>query len=233
MDYNIPEKANKVLNCIILGLLLILVRVWYLTIIQHEEQLEKARKPKRRVIIEKVERATIRDRFNIPLAINKIQSSMRQSATPISAKFRWQNGRRMGKGRESACRPGRTISKNSRRSLPRCYRWMRKPLRIRSMGKRPYSPIPLFILKEGLTEEGSITALKGWRKIGWGSAPKGLKPLLSSIGKSGIRSWWVIWGRSALKNILPFKRAHHTSNLVFCRAETGEIPSFPKGFKTL
>lgn len=73
MDYNIPEKANRVLNIIILGLLLILVRVWYLTIIQHDEHLEKARKPRRRTVIEKVERATIRDRFNIPLALNKIQ----------------------------------------------------------------------------------------------------------------------------------------------------------------
>ena len=73
MDYHIPEKTNKVLNIIILGLLLILVRVWYLSIIQHDTQVEKARKPKRRTVIEKVERATIRDRFNIPLALNKIQ----------------------------------------------------------------------------------------------------------------------------------------------------------------
>ena len=73
MDYNIPDKANKVLNIIILGLLLILIRVWYLSIVQHEDQLEKARRPKRRTVIEKTERATIRDRFNIPLALNKIQ----------------------------------------------------------------------------------------------------------------------------------------------------------------
>src|SRR5579871_4216685 len=73
MDYNIPEKTNRVLNIIILGLLLILVRVWYLSIIQHDEHLERARRPKRRTVIEKPERATIRDRFNIPMALNKIQ----------------------------------------------------------------------------------------------------------------------------------------------------------------
>lgn len=72
MDRNIPEKANRVLNIILLGFLLILVRVWYLAIIQHDEHLEKARRPKRRTVIDKVERATIRDRFNIPLALNKI-----------------------------------------------------------------------------------------------------------------------------------------------------------------
>ena len=72
MDYNIPDKTNKVLNIIILGLLLIVVRVWYLAIVQHDDHLEKARRPKRRTVIEKTERATIRDRFNIPMALNKI-----------------------------------------------------------------------------------------------------------------------------------------------------------------
>ncbi len=72
MDHHIPEKANRVLNVIILALLLILIRVWYLAVIQHDEHVVLARKPQRRSIIEHVERATIRDRFNIPLALNKI-----------------------------------------------------------------------------------------------------------------------------------------------------------------
>lgn len=41
--------------------------------IQHDERLEQARKPQVRVVIEPAKRGTIRDRFNIPLAINKIQ----------------------------------------------------------------------------------------------------------------------------------------------------------------
>lgn len=72
-DRNIPAKANRVLNFILLCMLLILIRVWYLAVIQHEEQLTQAHKPQRRTVIEPVERATIRDRFNIPLAVNKIQ----------------------------------------------------------------------------------------------------------------------------------------------------------------
>lgn len=36
--YTIPEKVNRVLNIIILSLFLILIRVWYLAIIQHEEK---------------------------------------------------------------------------------------------------------------------------------------------------------------------------------------------------
>lgn len=73
MDHNIPEKANRVLNIIILGLMLILIRVWFLAVIQHDEHVALSRKPQRRSIIEHVERATIRDRFNIPLALNKMQ----------------------------------------------------------------------------------------------------------------------------------------------------------------
>jgi cell division protein FtsI/penicillin-binding protein 2 len=73
MNGRIPEKATRVLNIILFAFLLILIRVWYLGIVQHEEHEEKARKPRRKSVIEKVERGTIRDRFNIPLAINKIQ----------------------------------------------------------------------------------------------------------------------------------------------------------------
>lgn len=73
MNGRIPEKATRVLNIILFAFLLILIRVWYLGIVQHEEHEEKARKPRRKSVVEKVERGTIRDRFNIPLAINKIQ----------------------------------------------------------------------------------------------------------------------------------------------------------------
>lgn len=70
---NIPAKANLILNIILGGLLLIALRVWHLTVVQHEEKVEESRKPQRRVVLEAAKRGTIRDRFNIPLAINKVQ----------------------------------------------------------------------------------------------------------------------------------------------------------------
>ncbi|MGE5196093.1 MAG: penicillin-binding transpeptidase domain-containing protein [Anaerolineae bacterium] len=73
LDHTISFKANRILNLILLSLLLILIRVWYLTVIQHDAHLEQAHQPQRRSKREDVERATIRDRFNIPLAMNKIQ----------------------------------------------------------------------------------------------------------------------------------------------------------------
>lgn len=74
-DYTISHKANRVLNVILLAMLLILIRVWYLGTVQQEYYIAQSLKPQRRVLVERVERATIRDRFNIPLALNKIQYS--------------------------------------------------------------------------------------------------------------------------------------------------------------
>jgi cell division protein FtsI/penicillin-binding protein 2 len=70
---DIPEKANRVLNVILVAFILIIIRVWHLAVIQHDQKVEEAKKPQRRTVIEPAIRATIRDRFNIPLAINKIQ----------------------------------------------------------------------------------------------------------------------------------------------------------------
>lgn len=71
-DTNIPHKANRILNLILLAFFLILIRVWYLAFVQDEYHHNQARKPKRKSVIQKVERATIRDRFNIPLSQNRI-----------------------------------------------------------------------------------------------------------------------------------------------------------------
>ncbi|MBS0615399.1 MAG: hypothetical protein JSR58_02450 [Verrucomicrobia bacterium] len=73
MTAQIPAKANRVLNLILLCLILILIRVWYLSVVQHDRYVEQARRPQRKVVIEPAPRATISDRFGVPLAINKIQ----------------------------------------------------------------------------------------------------------------------------------------------------------------
>ena len=74
-NLNISLKANRVLNVILVALILIALRIWHLEVIQYEEKLEESRKPQRRTVIEPAKRGTIRDRFGIPLAINKIQYS--------------------------------------------------------------------------------------------------------------------------------------------------------------
>lgn len=70
---DIPHKANTVLHLLLIAFLMIVFRVWYLGAIKHDEYAEKALKPQRRTVVEEAPRGTIRDRFNIPLAINKVQ----------------------------------------------------------------------------------------------------------------------------------------------------------------
>ncbi len=72
-NLNIPYKTGRVLNLVLLSFILIFIRVWYLSFVQGDYHRLQARKPQRKTSVEKVERATIRDRFNIPLAQNKIE----------------------------------------------------------------------------------------------------------------------------------------------------------------
>jgi cell division protein FtsI/penicillin-binding protein 2 len=70
---NIPGKVNRILNLILIAFVLIVFRIWHLAVVQYDDRLDESRKPQLRVIVEPAKRATIRDRFNIPLAINKVQ----------------------------------------------------------------------------------------------------------------------------------------------------------------
>ncbi|MDN3509499.1 MAG: penicillin-binding transpeptidase domain-containing protein [Candidatus Neptunochlamydia sp.] len=70
---DVPHKANNVLHMILVAFLMIALRVWYLGAVKHDEYLEKAMRPQRRTVVEAAPRGTVRDRFNLPLAINKMQ----------------------------------------------------------------------------------------------------------------------------------------------------------------
>ncbi len=70
---SIPLKANKLLYILLTILALIVLRIWYLSCVQHEKRSDEAFRPRRKVIIEPAERGTIRDRFNIVLAANKVE----------------------------------------------------------------------------------------------------------------------------------------------------------------
>lgn len=54
-------------------MLILTARMWYLSVLKHEEYVEKARGPQQREVLVRAERGTIRDRFNRPLAINRTQ----------------------------------------------------------------------------------------------------------------------------------------------------------------
>jgi cell division protein FtsI/penicillin-binding protein 2 len=70
---SVPERANRVLNIILFAMVLILLRVWHVSVVQHDAKVEEARRPQRRARVERAERGTIRDRFNVPMAVNRVQ----------------------------------------------------------------------------------------------------------------------------------------------------------------
>jgi cell division protein FtsI/penicillin-binding protein 2 len=82
---DVPAKSRSVLNIILIAFSLIAIRVWYLSIWKHEEHKEIALRPKIKVVCETPQRGTIRDRFNIPLAVNKIQYNAAIIFDPIKS----------------------------------------------------------------------------------------------------------------------------------------------------
>jgi len=97
---SIPDKANRILNIILIAMFLIMVRVWHLSVIQYDAKIEEAAKPRKRVVIVPAKRATIRDRFNIPLAINKVkyQAAVTYSQIKEIPSIKWEldeNGKKV------------------------------------------------------------------------------------------------------------------------------------------
>jgi cell division protein FtsI/penicillin-binding protein 2 len=88
----IPTKAQTVLSVIGVALLLIVLRTWHLAVIEHEEKVEEASRPQKKIVLEPSRRGTIRDRFNLPLAINKIhyQATVVYSQLAQIPSVRWE-----------------------------------------------------------------------------------------------------------------------------------------------
>ncbi len=69
---SIPDKANKILYTILFIFLAYGLKLWILSVFQHDEKVIESKKPGKKTEIIASKRATIRDRFNEPLAINKL-----------------------------------------------------------------------------------------------------------------------------------------------------------------
>ncbi len=91
---NVPGKASRILHIVLVGLFLILLRVWYLSVVQYDERAAAAQAPTRRTVIEPARRASIRDRFGLPLALNKIQYNAAVNYSQIQpiASWAWETG---------------------------------------------------------------------------------------------------------------------------------------------
>jgi cell division protein FtsI/penicillin-binding protein 2 len=69
---SIEAKTRRILTLFLVAFLAILLKVWHLEVIQREEKLLEAQKPQQKTILIRADRGTISDRFNIPMALNRI-----------------------------------------------------------------------------------------------------------------------------------------------------------------
>ena len=167
IDSDIPHKANRILNLILLAFLLILIRVWYLGFIQQEYHHHQARKPKRKSVIQKIERATIRDRFNIPLSQNKIgyNATIRYADLREIPSHRWKKNEKGVKVKELIRAPYISSLANL---LSKELSMDPQTIEDIIYAKASLFPHTPFILKEGLSEKEyyRIRMLqKDWRGV--------------------------------------------------------------------
>ncbi|MDN3504948.1 MAG: penicillin-binding transpeptidase domain-containing protein [Rhabdochlamydiaceae bacterium] len=95
---DISRKANRLLMGILIIFLLIGVKILLLTTVQHSHFVEQSKKPQYKTIIEKANRGTIRDRYNITLASNHLQYNASiifdEIRTLPKVKYKKQNGKK-------------------------------------------------------------------------------------------------------------------------------------------
>lgn len=70
---SVQSQSSKVLKIISIALFCISIKLWLLTIIQKDEKIKEAKKPKEKTIIQYANRGPIYDRFDLPLALNRIK----------------------------------------------------------------------------------------------------------------------------------------------------------------
>jgi cell division protein FtsI/penicillin-binding protein 2 len=66
------EPIRKTLLIILAGFFCIILRIWQLGILEKEQKQIEAQKPQSKIILTKANRGVICDRFEIPMAVNKI-----------------------------------------------------------------------------------------------------------------------------------------------------------------
>lgn len=228
MTEDIPQKANRVLNLILAGMILILLRAWHLAVVQHEDRIEEARRPQNRTIIEQAKRGTIRDRFNIPLAINKVQYNAAVLYAPIrnipSAIWKVEGGKKVKvyKRREHikglAAVLGRELQMDPQRVEDLIY-----------AKASLYNQTP-FVLKEDITEEQYYRLKmleREWQGIQVQRVPKRLYP--QGRLASDILGYMGAINREEYETI--FHKIGELKEFLHLR-EAGEYPPFPEGFES-
>jgi cell division protein FtsI/penicillin-binding protein 2 len=148
----ISAKSNTLLKIILAGFLIVAIRVWHLEVVQREEKIRESEQPKRRTIVQRANRGTIRDRFGIPLAVNKICYNATIYYNQISQirAISWQED---ASGKRVKAYPRREYIEKLSMELGKLLGL--DPLRVEDLihSKASLFPHVPFIIKSGLTEE--------------------------------------------------------------------------------
>lgn len=226
--FHIAEKANRVLNLVLIIMLLIILRVWHLSVVQYDSKVEESRKPQRRVVVEAARRATIRDRFNIPLALNKVQ----YNAAILYSQFRqipsvvWKkspDGKRIKilKRREYIAALSNVLGEELQLDAERLEDLIHAKASF-------YYQIP-FIIKEDITEQEYYRLKmleKDWLGIHVQRVPKRTYPM-GRVAADIIGYMGAINRQEYEKIIQEMKELE----LFLTKREEGEDPPLPKGLK--
>lgn len=103
---SIPDKANRILNLILVGMICLLLKVWHLAVFQRDALLSAFEKPSQRTILEPPLRGTISDRFGLPLAVNHIayQAAIVYAQIKELPQVAWEKGEKIYKRRQHITR---------------------------------------------------------------------------------------------------------------------------------
>ncbi|MBS3904372.1 MAG: hypothetical protein KGZ39_03510 [Simkania sp.] len=208
---------------------MILFRVWYLAVVRHEEYSEKARKPQRRAVVEHIGRASIRDRFNQPLAINRTQFNAAVCYAHVRQipNFRWETDAQ-GKRVRVAVRAKyiEAMSKKIAEELDINASQVEDAIHA----KASLMPHASFVIAENITE-AQYYRLRLMEKD-W----PGIVAQLSSrrYYPQGKVACDVIGMMGAISAEEYFKIAEELAELedYITHREAGEIPFLPKGFQS-
>ena len=151
-DPPISSKANRVLKGILIAFLIIVLRIWHLGVVQREEKLLESERPKQRTIILKANRGTICDRFNIPLAINRIcyNAAIYYGQIAQIPTISWQTGE---SGKRVRIFPRKEYIRNLSEILSRALQMDADRIEDLIHSKASLFPHVPFIIKSGLSEE--------------------------------------------------------------------------------
>jgi cell division protein FtsI/penicillin-binding protein 2 len=225
MATTVPAKAHRALSVIFLSLVLIFLRVGFLAVAKQDDKRREAYAPQRRLILEPAPRATITDRFGLPLAMNQTLYSLAVTYAPIRQlpAFEWIKG----KGKQ----PFRSRYIASLAQLLTSELGL-DPVEVEDLihARASVFPSTPFVLKEGLSEE-QYYRLRALERDWPGLKAQRKSQRFYPRGKVACDLLGYL-GPISEKKYLQIAAEIGELEAYIASREAGEYPPLPKGFSS-